>query len=367
MHRHASPGLRSASGLATMLMLSTACEASEAPFTPDFSAVDDEVARFQSMTMGLEGVTYVVVDREHGILHDHSVGDLAAGDEEYLTSSGIMLSSMVMLGLVDEGRIELDAPVAESISWGGLHPEITLAQLLSHTSGMPGISSHGFNYPAYACELDPQTTLGACAREIFTADLGEDVSEPGTTFQWGGGIWQVVGGIAEDITGKSWAQLVRERLSEPCELPSLRFVLPPVHPSVYDGAAADLPGQDNPSISMGAVANAEDYARLLVAHLRDGRCGDQTVLSPDMIAEMRVDRASGAIEGVPWGVGWEIVADNGQRRYVAQGLFGTVAWIDPDQQYGVFIGVQTQYQDGEGLADLVRPLIEDVLAEARGQ
>ena len=163
---------RLAAGL-MLVSLALACGPDPEPFAPDFSAVDAEIEGFRAETMGVEGISVVIVDREHGILHTHDAGELTHDDEELLTSTGMLAATMVVLGLVDEGRLELDAPLAGAVPWAQSQPEITLGHLLSHSSGLPGMSSHGFNYPAYACEWDPATTLSECAQELFAADFGE--------------------------------------------------------------------------------------------------------------------------------------------------------------------------------------------------
>src|SRR5205085_10165413 len=58
-----------------------------------------------------------------------------------------------ILQLAERGRLDIDAPVVTYLSYFRLHDEryqdITIAQMLSHTSGMPDTEEYGWDRPEY--------------------------------------------------------------------------------------------------------------------------------------------------------------------------------------------------------------------------
>src|SRR5690606_4209518 len=124
-------------------------------------------------------------------------------------------------------------------------PGVTVAQMLSNSAGLVGLRDGSLDSP-YPCQFLPAGTLQDCARAIATttADAGEAIP-PDREFRYGGGQWQLAGGVAEAVTGRSWAELVRRTLADPCGLGSLgytnhfeRFGMlrgPLVYPAAFDG------------------------------------------------------------------------------------------------------------------------------------
>ena len=50
-----------------------------------------------------------------------------------------MITAGVLLHLADDGLLDIDAPVAEAVEWGAGNPDVTVAQLLSNSSGLVGL------------------------------------------------------------------------------------------------------------------------------------------------------------------------------------------------------------------------------------
>src|SRR5262249_7240385 len=86
--------------------------------------------------------------------------------------------------------------------------KITVAELLGHTSGIPNFIGD----PAFqAWSMSPHTPAEELA--LFR-DKPLDF-EPGTKYAYGNSNYAVLGVILEKISGKSYAQLLRERILAP--------------------------------------------------------------------------------------------------------------------------------------------------------
>ena len=81
-----------------------------------------------------------------------------------------------------------------------------------------------------------------------------------------------------------------------CELPDTDYWngYRPEHPDRFD--PHDFDPTDNPNIGGGASSTVNDYSKVLLMHLHDGVCGEERVLSPEMVRSMQRDLVP---DGVP--------------------------------------------------------------------
>ena len=361
---------------------STATPDAEPPSPLDFDAVDAAVDGFVS-DEGLNGAAVVVVDRDDGIVHEHYTGEFGPDRVSLIASASKMLTAGVLLRLDDQGLLDIDAPVADAVPWGSANPDITAAQLLSNSSGLVGLIEDPTFRP-YICQYLALGSLQGCAEQIFTTTEDDDrVVPPDTEFHYGGGQWQVAGGLAEAVSGSTWTELIEATYVGPCGVESLGYnnhfaqtqVLGPPgsspfsYPPGFDGDPAALTATDNPNMEGGAYISPTDYATLLLMHLRGGRCGDTQVLSPEAVERMHTDRIGPAYGGptpskdLPgYGLGWWVGAD--PSLVEDAGAFGAVPWLDLEDGYGVYLVLERQAKDGQRLARTLRPLVEDQLGDS---
>lgn len=326
----------------------------------DFSEIGPIVEQFID-DRDLAGAGLVVVDRVDGIVHEQYWGIFGPDRISLIASAGKMLVAGVLMRLDDQGLLDIDAPVADAVEWGDGNPAVTPAQLLSNSSGLVGLLPNPA-YAPYLCQFLARGGLEECGAAIFTtAEDDADVIAPDTEFRYGGGQWQVAGAIAEAVSGRSWADLVDETYGQPCGVDSLGFAnhwtqfgsIGFIYPTEFDGDPGVLARTDNPNIEGGAYISVPDHARLLLMHLRDGRCGDVQVLSPGALARMYVDRV-GEVYRAPsgYGMGWWVDRESG--RLTDPGAYGATSWLDLEAGYGAYLAVE----GGPGLAAMLYPLID---------
>lgn len=336
---------------------------------PGFDEVTSIVEQFVE-ERGLNGAGLIVVDRDDGVLYHDHVGEFTPDRVSLIASTSKMISAGVLLHLDDEGLLDVDAPIAEYVEWGAGNPEITVAQLLSNSSGLVGLGPDPFFVP-YICQFDPNTAVEACGEQIFTTDADDaEVIPPDTAFRYGGAQWQVAGAVAEAVTGRSWDELIDEIYVEPCGVDSLGYVsfgsVPSFggYPSLFQGDGAAFP-TDNPTIEAGAYITTGDYGSLLLMHLQNGMCGDTQVLSPESLALAHSDRIGAVYDGdadapgTGYGFGWFVDRTTGRIR--DPGLFGSVAWLDLDAGYGVYLVIEATSGQGTALARLLEEPIHRIV------
>lgn len=337
--------------------------------TGEFAAFEREIQAFVDEREDVEGVGAIVVDRDRGVVYRRAFGTFTEDRIYLLASASKMVTAGVLLRLSEQGLLDLDAPVADAVPWGAGNPSITPAQLISNSSGLVGLAPNPA-YPPYLCQYLSAGSIQDCARQIFTTAADDaDVIPPDTAFRYGGAQWQVAGGLAEAVSGESWADLVREIYGEPCGLRTFgygnHFVQlrpgPTGYPSGFDGDPGRLDPTDNPNMEGGAYSDIDDYAKLLLMHLRGGVCDGGRVLSEESVRRMRTDRLAewGGGTGVGfegYGFGWWVDRED-PALAIDPGAYGSVPWIDERRGYAAFLALEAT--DSTGLQ-----LFSRVLAHA---
>jgi len=335
----------------------------------EFTAVDETVARFMEDHSDVKGVTLAVVRTDEGQVYEKGWGDFGADRVSLIASLSKVLSAGVILSLVDEGLLDVDRPVSEYLDWGDYHPNVTMQQLVSMMSGIPA-TVFALCTPS-PCYCDPATNIQECARKIFQ-DESSSVA-PGTEFRYGAGAWQLAGAVAEVVSGKTWAELVDEKLVAACELSNSGYTNSGAtlgYPEGFDGNPANAAQTDNPDLGGGAYTTVSDYSKVLLMHLRDGLCEQERVLSPEMVQLMQEDLVpeDAAMfppgwrrEAINYGMGWWKYEDQ-PGLLVDSGRFGARAILHPDEGWGAIMIIETTTEQGSELRKRLVPVIREALA-----
>ncbi len=352
----------------------------------DFSAFDSAVEAFLKAN-NLAGASAVVVQKDLGIVHEKGYGQFAADRLYLIASSSKVMSVGILMRLVDEGKLDINAPISNYLSaFGSYKMDITVAQLVSNSSGLVTLTDNPL-YAPYLCQYLSAGTLTDCAKAIYTADDSADRKPPDMKFDYGGGQWQLAGGIAEVVSGKPWAQLVKEAYVDPCGTPSIGFnnqyqeaysyadggvTAALSYPPFFMGDAGSLAPTQNPSVEGGAYTTAHDYGKILLMHLRGGMCDGGRVLSESSVALMQQDRIGMVYGGMTsdpnfagYGLGWWV--DRQHPGVVADpGAYGAIPFIDVSRKYAAMILLEASAADGSELLQKVKPSLDATLGPLAG-
>ncbi|MFE6918523.1 serine hydrolase domain-containing protein [Streptomyces rubiginosohelvolus] len=145
---------------------------------------------------------------------------ISARDHMRVGSITKTFTGTVILQLVQEGRLALDKPVAayrQGVPNGG---RITIRQLLQMTSGL-------YNYaedPRFNRQLDQHPERYWSPQELLDIAFRHPVYfPPGTGYHYSNTNYVLLGLIAEQVTGRPLARLLRERVFEPAGLEETSF------------------------------------------------------------------------------------------------------------------------------------------------
>jgi len=337
----------------------------------------------------LEGATAIVVHRDFGAVHERAFGTFDIDRISLLASASKIISVGVLMRHADDGLLDLDEPVSTYMPWwwGERQIDVTVAQLLSNSSGMVGLIDDP-EYAPYLCQSLPFGTLSSCGWIIYSANDSADIVPPDTEFRYGGGQWQVAGGIAETVSGRSWAELINETYVEPCGLNVLGYTNQALrvaidimlgggdledmfkYPGFIDGDLADFPKTFNPLVEGGGYTTISDYGKILLMHLRGGSCANGRALSRAAVERMQEDRIAEAYQGstgepaMPgYGLGWWLSRDE-PGVMCDPGAYGAIPWIDLERGYGVMIILEAEVEHGASIMQSVKPVVEGIFDAA---
>jgi CubicO group peptidase (beta-lactamase class C family) len=126
------------------------------------------------------------------------------------------MTSVAILKLADEGKIDLDAEVQTYVPYFPKKAKpVTVRQLLSHMGGI----SHYKNYEKEGRIKDPKTTRESIA--IFEDfDL---IAEPGTAYNYSSYGYNLLGAVVEGASGKPYAEYLAENIWKPLGMTSTRM------------------------------------------------------------------------------------------------------------------------------------------------
>ncbi len=157
---------------------------------------------------------------------------VTAYDKVRIGSVTKVFVATVVLQLVAEGRVSLDSPVWRVLP--GLLPErfaaVTVAQLLNHTSGLP--DHVGIPEPESAEDVFRHRFDHWTPREwVATATHGPLKFAPGSRQEYRGVNYVLAALIVEKVTGRSYGEVVAERILRPLGL--TRTVVPGNDPRIH--------------------------------------------------------------------------------------------------------------------------------------
>ncbi|MFJ6575497.1 serine hydrolase domain-containing protein [Streptomyces sp. NPDC091368] len=201
-------------------------------------------------------------------------------------------SSVVLLQLVEEGRLELDASVDQYLP--GLLPDdrITVRHLLTHRSGLADYTDAMFNDTVPGFEAVRNRVFSY--RELVDLSLREPrTTEPGVSYKYSNANFVVVGMLIEKLTGRPVSDAYQRRIFTPLKLTSTSYVHPDtriaglrvrgyLHPDAAGDPLVDSTEQTvSWAQSAGAVISSPADLNTFTSALMRGR-----LLSPAMLEAM---------------------------------------------------------------------------------
>ena len=257
-----------------------------------------------------------------------------------IASVSKLFTATAAMQLVDSGAIELDADAnryLESAKVPPTMPEpITVAQLLSHTSGLDELPGRRVRS---ASELMP---LGK-----FLSQRLVRVHPPGAMTSYSSYGMALAGLMVEEVSNTPFEAYLREHIWKPLEMNDTSITLPADQDRL--ATAYELDGdkpvpvpyeiyQTPPAASI--LSTADDMGRFMIAHLDSGRFKERRILSKRTAERMHRQAATMHPKLPGWTLGFQEGDLNGE--HILEhggdiGGFSTLLTLLPERGFGFFI------------------------------
>jgi CubicO group peptidase (beta-lactamase class C family) len=340
----------------------------------------DELARTYDVPGATLGILRVrpgqedeLVEAASGVLNLNTGVETTTDSLFQIGSITKVWTATVIMQLVDEGLLDLDAPIIEvlpelRLADAEVAKHVTMRHLLTHTNGIDG-------------DIFTDTGRGDDALEKYVASLSDAAqTHPlGATWSYSNSGLSLAGRVIEKLLGGTWDKAMQERLFAPLGLS--HTVTLAEEAILFRAAAGHLnDDQNRPAVApvwaiprssgpagsiISSVADVLAFARM---HLTGGTSADGTrVLSESMVtlmAEKHADLPDKHLLGDSWGLGWERMGWDDNRLIGHDGnTFGQAAFLRMLPSQGLAVTLLTNGGNG---AKLYEDLFREIFSELAG-
>ena len=284
---------------------------------PDLRTKIDDIAHHVLGTTGVPSASLAVV-KDGKVAYVQAYGDARLDPRTpsqpqmrySIGSISKQFTAAAILMLAEEGKLSLDDPVSKYVPGLTRGSEVTIRELLSHTSGYQDFWPQDYVPPLMLQPIGADGIMDRWARKPL--DFG-----PGTKWQYSNTNYVIAGVIVEKVSGMPLLQLLSQRIFAPLGMKSvadtnenklpptdpagyLRYALGPLHPAPKEGkgwmfAAGEL------------AMTAEDLAKWDISMIQE------KVLKPASYHEMETEVLLKNGVGTRYGLGVQVMSIGGHR------------------------------------------------------
>lgn len=281
-----------------------------------------------------------------------------------IASTTKLFTWTAVMQLVEQGKIDLDTDIntyLKSVKIPATYPEpITMRHLMTHTAGFEegGVG--------YQITTDPAKLPGSIS-ETLNKHMLARVRPPGQISSYSNYGATLAGLIVEEVSGVPYNDYIKKYIFEPLDM-KYSTVVEPLPESFIPNKVVGYNSENGsfipgtPTFEGGfrpagsGTVSAVDMAHFMIAHLQNGKYGDQQILRPET-AELMHSTAfqfDKRLPGVDLGFAEKQI--NGLTLITHGGsdpMFNTGLYLVPAKHVGIFVS----YNGGEGgdsAADLIQ-------------
>lgn len=352
-------------------------------------AVENRIADFITDWMEREsapGVSLAIVDGDDRYQTAFGSRNLrenlpATPDTLYgIASCSKSFTATAILQLAEDGELAVHDPVADYLDvdlWEAADPPITIHDLLTHSSQLPGDGS-AFLLLTRKLGLSSATSPLGSMDDLYRYaedSLSERVTEPDDAYFYHNTGYTLLGQVIENVAGVPYTEYIETNILEPLDMPRSTFHEEDVAAD-DDALTGYLVTDDGPQPSEfphdplvnaagGLLSSVSELTNYLQMHLADGEYNGQRILSEESIERMRTGYLEWdyALSGSDneYGYGWTTKEFMGERAYSHIGdivVSSSYLGYLPEQELGIALlaNISPEYimqSVGEGVLSIV--------------
>ena len=273
--------------------------------------------------------------------------------------------AIAVMQLVERGELSVDDLLVERLPWFSMNDEryrdITLSQLLSHTSGMPDVDDYEWG--------NPQTDPGALKRWILDLEDEKLLFAPGADREYSNIGFEILGMVVQETAGMSFEDFMHENIFAALEMNDTSFLVSDIdsalrvtgHTGRLWRRATDAYHYNRrhaPSSTLNT--NVSDMSKFAAEML-----GDARILAPETIATMwSVAWRDPDDETRTAALGWNVARTWGGILAASHGGhddgFRSYLYLAPEENVGIFM---VSNDETISISQFMRTMLEFVFPE----
>lgn len=213
-----------------------------------------------------------------------------------------------VMQLVEQGKIELDAPITKYLPYFKMDDEryrdIKVRQMLSHTSGIPDTTNYHWDKPEY--------DDGALERFVRSTANQKLIFTPGEKFAYSNTAYEILGDLISKVSGETFEDYVQHHILMPLGMKDSTLLVRQANASLLTSPHVEEGGKPvvskvfpynrahAPSSTL--YSNIDDMSRWAIANLNHGELDGRRILKRETAELMwqPVVSAFNMKEGIAW-------------------------------------------------------------------
>ncbi|WP_299533059.1 beta-lactamase family protein [Ulvibacterium sp.] len=191
----------------------------------------DKLIQTQRQSFDVPGLA-VGVMKEGEIIYAHGSGVQSLDKGDTLTTKSLFHMASVskpfvataIMQLVEQNKIELDKKLTDYLPYFKMndqrYTEITIGQMLNHTSGIPDVEDYEWDKPQY--------DEGAAERYVRTFNSEKLDFSPGTKYNYSNAAFDILADVIAKVSGMAFETYMVKHLFEPIGMTHSTFYKPDV-------------------------------------------------------------------------------------------------------------------------------------------
>ena len=303
-------------------------------------------------TGGIPGITIAVtVDQDivyangFGVTNVDSKKKLEPKNTFHIASVSKTFTATAVMQLHEKGKIDINKPLITYLPYFNLKDErykdITIKQMLNHTSGMPDVDDYEWEKAV--------SDEGAAERYVRSLSDSVLISKPGTEFHYSNIAFDIMADLIAKVSGMSFEKYVKENILTPLEMKESSFYYPEIKKSLRTSPHIGNPPKVLPVYPYNRMhapsstlnTNVLEMSHWAIANMYNGEYKNTQILSPEThLMMMTPTFIRNKDQNISIGLSWFMYPYKGMTNYEHGGSddgYRSLLTLIPEKKTGIII------------------------------
>ena len=220
---------------ATLLLTTLLIQAQNISDTNKINSSIDEYIKSVINDFQIPGLALAVVkdnniyfEKAYGLKNLNTKDSLSVKSVFHMSSVSKPFVVTAIIQLVEKGKMKLDDPLVKYLPYFKLddpyYKEITIKQILTHTSGMPDVQDYEWN--------KPQFDDGAAERYVRSLANEKMIAKPGEKFRYSNMAFDVLADVISKVSSMTFENYIKEKILNPLNMKESDFLRERIKPDL---------------------------------------------------------------------------------------------------------------------------------------